>query len=123
MAEANLAAVCGIYCGGCNYLDGTCKGCSAERGKVFWTKSEEIPWDVCPIWECCGEQKRLEHCGLCSDFPCGTYLDLKDPSNPEADLHKQQSIESLKHRTEVGTKRWLEEQEELSENRRPSAAD
>jgi hypothetical protein len=111
MAEANLAAVCGIYCGGCNYLDGTCKGCSAERGRVFWTKSEEIPWDTCPIWKCCVEQKELEHCGLCSDFPCDTYLNLKDPSNPEADLLKQQSIESLKHRTEVGTGRWLEEQE------------
>jgi hypothetical protein len=114
MAEMHLAAVCGIYCGGCNYLDEMCKGCSAEKGKVFWTRSEEIPWDTCPIWKCCAEQKRLEHCGLCPDFPCGTYLELQDPSDPEADLHKQQSIESLKHRTEVGTKKWLEEQEELS---------
>ena len=114
MAETNLAAVCGIYCGGCQYLEQTCKGCSAERGKVFWTRLEEIPWDTCPIWECCVDQKGFEHCGLCSDFPCSTYLDLKDPSDPKADLHKRQTIESLKHRTEVGTRRWLEEQEELS---------
>ena len=114
MLQWNLAAVCGIYCGGCNYLDGKCKGCSSERGRVFWTKAEEIPWDTCPIWECCVQQKRLEHCGLCSDFPCSTYLELKDPSDPEADTHKRQSMESLKHRTEVGTRRWLEEQEELS---------
>jgi hypothetical protein len=123
MAEINLAAVCGIYCGGCKYLDEMCKGCSAEKGKVFWTRLEEIPWNICPIWECCVDQKGLEHCGLCSDFPCSTYLGLKDPSDPEADLHKRQSIESLKHRTEVGTTGWLEEQERLSKNRRPSATD
>jgi len=112
--QMNLAAVCGICCGACKFLDAMCKGCSAEKGKVFWTKAEEIPWDTCPIWECCVEQKRLEHCGLCSDFPCRTYLELKDPSDPEADLHKRQSIDSLKHRAEIGTSRWVEEQAELS---------
>jgi hypothetical protein len=114
MLQWNLAAVCGIYCGGCNYLDGKCKGCSSERGRVFWTKLDETYSNACPIWECCVERKELEHCGLCSDFPCSTYLDLKDPNDPQADMHKQQSIESLRHRTEVGTRRWLEEQEGLS---------
>jgi hypothetical protein len=114
MLQWNLAAVCGIYCGGCSFLDGKCKGCFSERGRVFWTKLDETYSNACPIWECCVERKELEHCGLCSDFPCDTYLDLKDPSDPQADMHKQQSIESLRHRTEVGTKRWLEEQQELS---------
>ena len=114
MAEMSLAAVCGIYCGGCNYLGEMCKGCNAEKGKVFWTKLEEIPWATCPIWECCAVKKRLEHCGLCPDFACSTYLQLQDPSDPEAASHKRQSIESLERRTEIGTKKWLQEQEELS---------
>ena len=123
MAEINLAAVCGIYCGRCEYLDEMCKGCGAEKGKVFWTKSEEIPWDTCPIWKCCIEERQLEHCGLCSDLPCDTYLELRDPNDPQADLHKRECIESLKHRAEVGTTGWLEEQERLPKSRSPSATD
>ncbi len=114
MTETNLAAVCGIYCGRCEYLGEACKGCSVEKGKVFWTRSDQAPWDICPIWKCCVQDRQLEHCGLCPDFPCVTYLDLKDPNDPQAEVHQQENIESLKHRTNVGTSRWLEEQEELS---------
>jgi hypothetical protein len=123
MAEANLATVCGIYCGRCSYLGEACSGCSAEKGRVFWTRLDEIPWDVCPIWKCCIEERGLEHCGLCPDLPCDTYLALKDPDDPQADLHKRECIESLKHRAEVGTTRWLEEQESLPKSRSPSATD
>jgi len=123
MAETNLAAVCGIYCGRCSYLGKECNGCTAEKGRVFWTRLDQIPWDVCPIWKCCAEERKLEHCGLCSDLPCATYLDLKDPEDPQADLHKKESIESLRRRARLGTTGWLEEQEGLPENRRPSATD
>jgi hypothetical protein len=115
MANGDLTSVCGIYCGGCKYLGEVCRGCSAEKGKVFWTKSDEIPLDVCPLWKCCVDEKQLEHCGLCSEFSCKTYLDMKDPEDPEADLHKQQNIESLRRRVEIGTEKWLEEMEACGE--------
>jgi hypothetical protein len=115
MANGDLTSVCGIYCGGCEYLGEMCKGCGAEKGEIFWTKSDEIPLDVCPLWKCCVDEKQLEHCGLCSEFPCKIYLEMKDPEDPEADLHKKQNIESLRRRVEIGTEKWLEEMKACSE--------
>lgn len=111
MSNIHLVSVCGIYCGDCKYLNEMCKGCGTEKGKIFWTKSDEIPFDICPLWECCIEKKQLEHCGLCSEFPCKTYLDLKDPEDPKADLNKQKNVENLSLRIKIGTDKWLEEKE------------
>jgi len=53
---------CGLLCSKCEYREKMhCKGCIAIT-KPFWGES-------CPVKECC-EEKKQEHCGLCSDFPC-----------------------------------------------------
>jgi len=53
---------CGILCGVCEYKEKkNCGGC-VHITKPFWD-------DACPVKDCC-EGKGLEHCGLCSDFPC-----------------------------------------------------
>ncbi|MFQ6082262.1 MAG: DUF3795 domain-containing protein [Candidatus Aminicenantia bacterium] len=104
MPNLNLASICGIYCGQCEYFKKKmCQGCGVQKGKLFWGE--------CPMYICCKNEKELDHCGLCSDFPYQTYLETKDPNDPQADLHKQQNIESLKRRLEIGTEKWLEEQE------------
>jgi len=115
VTNGDLTSVCGIYCRGCEYLGETCKGYDAEKGKVFWTKSDEVPFDVCPLWKCCVDEKQLEYCGLCSEFPCSTYLEMKDPQDPEADLHKRQNIKSLRRRVEIGTEKWIEEMKACEE--------
>ncbi len=53
---------CGICCSGCQFLnDNVCEGCTKIE-KPFWG-------DSCPVKSCC-EDKNLECCGECSDFPC-----------------------------------------------------
>lgn len=52
---------CGILCSRCSWhKDKTCSGCCNIK---------EPFWGSCPVKTCC-EEKRLEHCGECSDFPC-----------------------------------------------------
>lgn len=59
MAESR----CGILCGACEYREQMhCKGC-VYIDKPFWG-------DRCPVKACC-EDRALEHCGVCADFPCG----------------------------------------------------
>lgn len=53
---------CGILCSSCEFKDsGVCNGC-LNISKPFWG-------DVCLVKKCC-EDKGLNHCGECSEFPC-----------------------------------------------------
>ena len=54
---------CGILCGECGYREQmNCKGC-VLIDVPFWG-------EACPLKTCC-EEKKLNYCGECSDFPCG----------------------------------------------------
>ncbi|MCM1579542.1 MAG: DUF3795 domain-containing protein [Ruminococcus sp.] len=58
---------CGILCGSCEYRESMgCKGC-VNIGDPFWGK--------CSVKTCC-EDKKLKHCGQCSDFVCQTLHDF-----------------------------------------------
>lgn len=113
MPDRNHAPCCGIYCGECPFLEIQCQGCGYVDGKPFWTA--QTPSGVCPLHDCCRNQKHLEHCGLCPEFPCRTFLQLRDPSMTDASF--QQALgerqKSLKQRAEIGTKAWLSRQEAL----------
>jgi len=104
-----LAAACGLYCGDCEYLEGTCQGCSQVKGRPFWT--EQFDMEVCPLYGCCVNQKALEHCGLCDDFPCDLFTSLRDPalSDEEAEQSLQKRQKDLRLRKEIGTEAWLKE--------------
>ena len=125
MNGINYAPVCGIYCGDCDFLRIECAGCGNVNGKPFWTtlmKSE-----VCPLHECCRNQKQLEHCGWCEDFPCKTFLEpaceriprsllrgilqLRDPSMGDDEFEKSFDLrqKELQKRAEIGTESWLKE--------------
>ena len=107
MTHVGYAAVCGLYCGTCAFLGDQCKGCGLVMGKPFWTG--HMPAKVCPIYDCCGNQRGLEHCGWCEEFPCQTFLDLRDPNMSDEDFQKSlgQRQRALKRRREVGTETWL----------------
>jgi len=109
MIDKNYAPVCGIYCGKCGYLGTQCKGCGYEDGKPFWTT--QIPSGVCPIHDCCSNQKQMEHCGLCEEFPCNIFLELRDPNMSDEEFQKSLETrqETLKRRMEIGTEKWLQE--------------
>lgn len=109
MNKKNYAPVCGIYCGNCGYLGKQCEGCGYVDGKPFWTT--QIPSGICPIHDCCRNQKQMEHCGLCEDFPCKIFLELRDPDMSDDAFKKSLKTrqEALKRRTEIGTEKWLQE--------------
>ena len=108
MPDHNLAAACGLYCGTCGYLGDKCGGCGNIEGKPFWTLQYSV--DVCPLYGCCVDGKSLEHCGLCSDFPCKLFLEMRDPSlsDEEAEKALQDRKNELITRAKIGTQKWLE---------------
>ena len=107
MADKKHAPVCGIYCGHCDFLGRQCSGCGYVKGKPFWTS--QIPSGVCPLYDCCHNQMQLEHCGLCEQFPCKSFMGLRDPNMSDEEF--QNSLKSrqiaLKRRSEIGTDKWL----------------
>ncbi len=107
MHDKNYAPVCGIYCGNCSFLGEQCKGCGYVDGKPFWTA--QIPSGICPIHDCCSNQKKMEHCGLCGDFPCKIFLELRDPNMSDEEFQESLNSrqEALKRRSEIGTEKWL----------------
>ena len=107
--EINLAAPCGIYCGDCEHIGPKCQSCGQVQGKPYWTKQYGVA--VCPIYDCCSNNRRFEHCGLCADFPCGTFSSLRDPSlnDEEAENALRKRQNELMLRKEIGTEVWLKE--------------
>lgn len=112
MSAENYAPVCGIFCGECHFLGKECKGCGYEEGKPFWTAFLNI--DVCPLHDCCRNQKHLEHCGVCDAFPCEIFLQLRDPNMGDEEF--KASLEgrqrALRKRAELGTGAWIKEKAE-----------
>jgi hypothetical protein len=106
--DTTLAAACGLYCGDCEFLEKQCSGCTRLGGKPFWT--EQYGVEVCPIYVCCVDQKELEHCGLCNEFPCETFTSLRDPSMTDAQFERslEERRADLNSRRELGTEAWLE---------------
>jgi hypothetical protein len=109
MDDTKLAGPCGVYCGGCEYLEVRCSGCGGVEGKPFWTVEMETP--VCLLYNCCVVEKKIEHCGLCDELPCQMFLSFHDPAlNPEeAEKSVREREQTLRRRREIGTGEWLAE--------------
>ena len=107
MSDAKYAPACGIYCGSCRFLGERCKGCGYVDGKPFWTV--QIPTGVCPFHDCCRNQRQLEHCGMCDDFPCKMFADIRDPDMSDEEFRNSldDRLRALKRRTAIGTEEWL----------------
>ena len=110
MSDTNLAPVCGLYCGRCHHFNEKCAGCGNETGMPFWT--EMMPAHICPLYDCCRNGRKLEHCGLCEDFPCSVFLELRDPSISDEEFKASLASRQreLKRRAEIGTLAWLNKQ-------------
>lgn len=81
---------CGDWCGKCPHFRRECRGCRSKAGECKFVK--------------CLAGRALDHCGLCSEFPC------KDLESfvPDNRLPRGYHIESLRYRNEVGAEKWLE---------------
>ena len=66
---ATIESRCGLLCSAFNCKEQfgfDCKGCAQEK---------TIPWGTCAVKVCC-EEKKLDHCGLCGEFPCTQLHDF-----------------------------------------------
>jgi len=111
MMNTKLAASCGLFCGNCEHLETKCKSCATQKGKPFWTTVMKV--ECCPIYNCSVNMKHLEHCGLCHEFPCEIFNQLRDPSlnDEEAKNALLERQNDLIKRKEIGTEKWLKEKQ------------
>jgi hypothetical protein len=109
MSDVNYATVCGLYCGECEYLGKNCRGCGYVEGKTFW--AVQLPSGTCPFYDCCRNQKSLEHCGVCESFPCRLFSEMRDPSWSDEEFQQSltKRLAALRRRAEIGTATWLTE--------------
>ncbi|KXA89813.1 hypothetical protein AKJ62_02305 [candidate division MSBL1 archaeon SCGC-AAA259D14] len=98
MPEVDNLAPCGIYCPGCIVYkasdneklaeklaenmgvdsdDVHCDGCRAEEGKIDFLSMES----KCETYKCV-EEKGLEFCSKCEDFPCSRLYTFRNSPQP-----------------------------------------
>ena len=69
---------CGVDCEKCGSYQDTRAGCRAVDGKVYW--AGYVGAEICPMYSCSVNDKKLNHCGECGELPCHYYYETKDPS-------------------------------------------
>ena len=76
-----IVTCCGCICNECPYYPKECEGCPEIQGKPFWLKytGEER----CSIYQCCVVERKLPHCGRCSELPCNRYNQQDPTRTPE----------------------------------------
>lgn len=68
-----------------------CEGCRKIKGEVYWL--QYIGAEVCPVYDCCVNDKKHENCGSCEKLPCAKFT--KDPT-----ISDEQNEANLKIMTE-----------------------
>jgi len=118
--DEKLLAPCGLYCGVCAVLIAhrddnmkfkerltgvygltdpeqiRCKGCLSEERFILC--------ESCLIRDCV-EEKGIEGCHECDDFPC-EYIDQFP-----IEVGKRVIMRAVPYRREVGTEKWVEDEE------------
>lgn len=121
MSDYDLIAYCGLYCGACSfkvaYDDNDVRHLEVMPAKYDRYKTEELEFcPGCRLENQCGDckirdcaiSKNLEHCGVCTDFPCELIQNFNDDGIP----HHGACISNLKNLQELGSDLWLKEQAE-----------
>jgi len=72
-----VIAACGASCTDCRAYQKECVGCSELRGQVPWMVY--VNEKVCPIYDCCVNERKHERCNECSELPCKRYYQYRDP--------------------------------------------
>lgn len=82
----DLISCCGSDCGACYCYGNLCRGCNAERGKVFHAGGQE-----CRIYRCCRTEHDFPFCGECGKLPCDLILGTRDPNMTDEEFEKSVS--------------------------------
>ena len=104
----DLLASCGAYCGSCSYFLKEriphCSACGTHKGHPFWGE--------CKLYACASEHK-VEHCGLCNDFPCNLFVDQYDPEHGQKSAVTRAGL--LAYRKKAGSEKYVEMVKKLKE--------
>ncbi len=102
---------CGLYCGACpSFLKSTCLGCRSDDK----SQNRKSKWS-CKIRNCCIDEKKIEYCGKCNEFPC------KEIKRKIIESHKGDPKFNYRHKVpenmveikELGLENWSQQQEQL----------
>ncbi len=103
--DKRFVAPCGEYCGFCLHYrkekNPSCSGCGNHKGHPFWGE--------CKLHTCVMEHK-IEHCGLCTDFPCAFFVGHFEgaPDSIEGQRDAILRVGLLTYREKAGTEKYLE---------------
>ncbi len=106
----DVLAPCGVFCGACpSFNRGTCLGCASENCEQKRTSK----WG-CRIRKCCYEEKRLDFCGYCAQFPCDQLKKkLINPHPGETKFNYRHEVpENMTKLKELGVEDYLAYQEQ-----------
>lgn len=105
--DEKFVAPCGTYCGTCSFLNRnekpSCSGCDRQKGEVFWGK--------CRLYACA--TGRVDHCGVCGDFPCDLFVDQFDPAHGQKSAFMRAGL--LAYRKRAGTQKFIEMSKKLQQ--------
>ncbi|MDQ7820823.1 MAG: DUF3795 domain-containing protein [Armatimonadota bacterium] len=91
-APQDFAAICGLYWEGSAWYEALAATCGTQ-GEAGLEK-------ICPVYSCAKEH-RVEHCGLCPEFPCLLLVHFAAQSRGD-DIR----IFSAARRAELGDEVW-----------------
>ena len=69
-------------------------------------------WCDCKLYVC-AEDHKVEHCGLCTDFPCEQFINQYDPEHGQKSAFTRAGL--LAYRTKAGTEKFCEAVKKLEE--------
>jgi len=101
------ASPCGVFCGACPSYEKSCLGCGSEDHN----QKRKSKWK-CRIRKCCFEDKDLDFCIDCDEFPCQSLgKKLKNSHPGEARFsYRHEIYHNLKQIKEKGVENWIKEQ-------------
>lgn len=107
--DKKLLAPCGTFCGTCYALNSkqkpSCSGCGNQNGNLFWGK--------CKLYACASG--RVEHCGVCDEFPCDLFIDQYDPADGQRSAFERAGL--LIYRKKFGPLKFIEMSKKLHEEK------
>lgn len=92
----NVLSPCGAVCAECEYYPLQCAGCGKIKGKVYWL--EFTGAEVCPVYDCCVNNKKRKNCAACEKLPCEKFT--KDPT--VSDEQNRENLRAMVQRLKRG---------------------
>jgi hypothetical protein len=115
--KTRFDSYCGLYCGACPIMVANVKGEVEKKAKAWELDAKDIVCSGCKgkviagickdcVMRLCAQDRDLESCVECDDYPCGTIATFQRDRFPHHTLIAA-NLEAIANR---GVDAWLEEQ-------------